>query len=82
MIKRVYISHIVALITISSVAQTSLKPGLTFRDCPDCPEMVVIPSGKFTIGSPANEEGRFSVEGPEKNVNIKQFDWCKFDVTR
>jgi formylglycine-generating enzyme required for sulfatase activity len=32
------------------------KPGTVFRDCPDCPEMVVIPDGSFTMGSSASEE--------------------------
>jgi len=36
--------------------------GVAFRDCPDCPEMVVAPAGKFTMGSPASEEGRFASE--------------------
>ena len=26
-------------------------PGTTFRDCPECPEMVVVPSGRFAMGS-------------------------------
>jgi formylglycine-generating enzyme required for sulfatase activity len=89
MIKCVYLTHIVALIAISSVAQTSLKPGLTFRDCPDCPEMVVIPAGSFTMGSPASELGHDSysaihlqLEGPLRVVNIKQFAAGKFDITR
>jgi len=32
------------------------KPGDVFRDCPDCPEMVVIPAGSFTMGSSASEK--------------------------
>src|SRR5208337_2332625 len=24
--------------------------GQSFRDCPDCPEMVVVPAGSFTMG--------------------------------
>jgi formylglycine-generating enzyme required for sulfatase activity len=32
-----------------------LQPGNTFRDCPECPEMVVIPAGKFLMGSSAEE---------------------------
>jgi formylglycine-generating enzyme required for sulfatase activity len=32
------------------------KSGNVFRDCPDCPEMVVIPDGSFTMGSSASEE--------------------------
>ena len=30
--------------------------GTVFRDCPDCPEMVVIPAGNFTMGSSAKEK--------------------------
>jgi formylglycine-generating enzyme required for sulfatase activity len=33
-------------------------PGRVFRDCSKCPEMVVVPAGSFTMGSPANEPQR------------------------
>src|SRR5438132_3793524 len=33
----------------------SRSSGNVFRDCRGCPEMVVIPSGKFTMGSSAEE---------------------------
>jgi hypothetical protein len=33
-----------------------LKPGSTFRDCFECPEMVVIPSGSFMMGATEAEE--------------------------
>jgi formylglycine-generating enzyme required for sulfatase activity len=26
------------------------EPGQTFKDCPKCPEMVVVPAGSFTMG--------------------------------
>ncbi|WP_158240848.1 formylglycine-generating enzyme family protein [Telmatospirillum siberiense] len=32
-------------------AKTVMPAGQTFRDCPDCPEMVVIPAGSIAIGS-------------------------------
>ena len=35
-----------------------------FRDCPECPEMVEVPSGSFMMGSPSSEEGRSRNEGP------------------
>jgi formylglycine-generating enzyme required for sulfatase activity len=61
---------------------TDLRPGQTFRDCADCPEMVVIPAGSFTMGSPDEEAGRFEVEGPLRPVSVGQFAAGKFDVTR
>jgi len=30
---------------------TAPHSGCVFKDCPDCPEMVVIPAGSFTMGS-------------------------------
>ena len=44
--------------------------GTRFRDCPDCPEMVVVPSGRFDMGSPPTEEGRRDNEGPVHPVTI------------
>jgi formylglycine-generating enzyme required for sulfatase activity len=32
-----------------------LKPKDSFRDCPNCPEMVVVPSGTFTMGASEND---------------------------
>jgi formylglycine-generating enzyme required for sulfatase activity len=61
---------------------TDFRAGQTFRDCPDCPEMVVAPAGSFMMGSPANEQGRDDTEGPQRRVNIRQFAVGKFDVTR
>lgn len=59
------------------------QPGQSFRDCNDgCPEMVVLPAGSFTMGSPANEAGREGDEGPQRTVTIaKPFAVGKFEVT-
>src|SRR5690606_6566377 len=80
---------IIVICAISSWAQKSLKPGEVFRDCPDCPEMVVIPGGSFTMGSTADEvqgyplaDIRVQLEGPQRVVNIKQFAVGKFNITR
>src|SRR5688572_27942819 len=61
-----------------------VKPGsgVSFRDCPDCPEIVVVPAGSFTMGSPPGEEGRLDREGPERQVTIaRPFGVGKFEVT-
>ena len=53
------------------VAHTGpLDPGTVFRDCSECPEMVVVPAGRFTMGSPFFEAGRYSDEEPRHRVTI------------
>ena len=47
-----------------------LGVGQRFRDCPECPEMVVVPAGSFLMGSPDAEEGRFEDEGPLHRVTF------------
>ena len=49
-----------------------LEPGRRFRDCDACPDMVVVPSGSFRMGSPASEEGRYDDEGPRHQVAIAE----------
>ena len=46
------------------------RPGRRFRDCAECPQMVVIPAGSFMMGSPESEEGRWDDEGPVHWVEI------------
>ena len=58
------------------------KPGDTFRDCPGCPEMVVVPAGSFLMGSPESEEGRWDDEGPVHEVTIaRPFAVGVYEVT-
>ena len=57
--------------------------GSAFRDCAECPEMVVVPAGSFRMGSPPSEEGRYEVEGPTRHVTISEpFAVGKYEVTR
>ena len=63
-------------------AQT-YKPGETFSDCDKCPEMVVVPAGSFTMGSPSYEKDRQENEGPQHEVIIPQpFAVGIYEVTR
>ncbi len=63
-----------------------LKPGSgkteSFKDCPDCPEMVVAPAGSFIMGSPETEKQRFTAESPQHRVTFqKPFAVGKFTVS-
>ena len=59
------------------------KAGEVFRDCAQCPELVVIPLGRFMMGSPAGEEGRFSDEDPLHRVSISEpLAVGRYEVTR
>jgi len=63
-----------------------------FRDCPVCPEMVVVRGGNFIMGSPAAEKswavshgatiGSVSDEAPQHVVSLTSFAIAKYDVTR
>jgi formylglycine-generating enzyme required for sulfatase activity len=43
--------------------------------------MIAVPAGKFTMGSPATEHGRFDSEGPQHAVSVRAFALGKYDVT-
>ncbi len=67
---------------LSAQEECALKPKDEFKECPTCPVMVVVPSGSFTMGSPASEPERSSDEGPQHQVTIgKAFAVGKFAVT-
>lgn len=62
--------------------ERGLRPGESFRECAkNCPEMVVIPEGKFIMGSPETEKGRGNDEWPRHEVKVKRFAVGKFTVT-
>ena len=59
-------------------AEAEMKPGKVFKDCAECPEMVVVPAGSFTMGS--NKGGD---ESPSHSVTIaKAFALGKIEITQ
>ena len=53
------------------------RPGREFKDCPECPEMVVVPAGWFMMGSYENSD-----EKPRHHVRIrKPFAVGRYEVT-
>jgi formylglycine-generating enzyme required for sulfatase activity len=63
--------------------EKAAQPGSDFKECANgCPTMIVVPAGKFTMGSPETEESRLAVEGPQHEVTIaKPFAVGRTDVT-
>jgi formylglycine-generating enzyme required for sulfatase activity len=82
-----YVIRLIAVVCSSlAISQASpaqseaeLRPGQEFRDCQDvCPEMVVLPSGEFMMGSPPPAKS----EGPQRKVSIaRPFAVGKYEVT-
>jgi formylglycine-generating enzyme required for sulfatase activity len=69
---------------IAGGAKLCVKPGTgeSFKDCADCPEMVIAPAGSFTMGTPEAEEGHQASESLQHEVRIsKPFAAGRFSVT-
>ncbi|MEE4330348.1 MAG: formylglycine-generating enzyme family protein, partial [Wenzhouxiangella sp.] len=56
-------------------------PNGTFKDCPDCPSMVVIPGGTFTQGAPVTELASKDDERPLREVSVPSFAIGQTEVT-
>ena len=67
---------------LSPERERALQPKDSFNECDICPQMVVVPAGSFTMGSPESEKGRNSWEGPQHVVTFaRPFAVGKFEVT-
>jgi formylglycine-generating enzyme required for sulfatase activity len=62
---------------LSTAKEQALKSGDSFKECAqDCPEMVVVPAGSYTMGGPAN------IEQPQHTVTFaKSFAVSKYEMT-
>jgi formylglycine-generating enzyme required for sulfatase activity len=66
--------------TLSTADERALKATNIFKECSDCPEMIVVPAGRFLMGSPPDQgnEG----ERPQHEVTIaKPFAVARFELT-
>ena len=81
-----YVEEIAPLdgVQIPRVKQEQLKgitpAGTIFKDCDKCPEMIVIPSGSFMMGS--SSEVQVFKEKPQHLVNVQLFAIGKYEVTQ
>src|SRR5258708_1326339 len=75
-----FLCVITAALVVAVTARAEEKGRREFRDCSDCPEMVVVPAGKFVMGRPAGGSGRFDFQGPPPPVSVRAFALGKCDV--
>jgi formylglycine-generating enzyme required for sulfatase activity len=69
-------------VTPPPVEAAPMEPGSVFRECDTCPEMVVVPTGRFTMGSAESEAGHQSDEEPQREVALTApFAVGRFEVT-
>ncbi|MGK2925166.1 MAG: bifunctional serine/threonine-protein kinase/formylglycine-generating enzyme family protein [Lysobacterales bacterium] len=57
---------------LEAIDDLTLRPGKTFRDCADCPTMMVLPSGSFWQGSEESATGALRNETPRRMVTIAE----------
>jgi formylglycine-generating enzyme required for sulfatase activity len=72
---------VAVLLTLGSGAHSAGLDDRSFKECDHCPEMIGIPAGRFVMGSPASEAGRFDAEGPQHIVAVKAFALARTDIT-
>ncbi len=72
--------------TLALPEECGLKPRDAFKECPNCPEMVVVPAGEFVMGSSKEDidNGLAAAnEAPQHKVAVKErFAVGRFEVTR
>ena len=70
-------------VPLSYESEMALVEKDRFKECTACPELVVVPSGEYMMGSPDDELDRTNNEGPQHRVKIPQrFAVGKLMVTR
>ena len=71
------------VLTIQQEKHLANAAGSEFRECAvACPLMVIIPTGKSTLGSPKDEVGRTKGEHPRHEVTVaRAFAASKYEVT-
>jgi formylglycine-generating enzyme required for sulfatase activity len=62
--------HVAA--ALAAMDELVMRPGKRFRDCPDCPEMIVVPPGSFVQGSPGTSAEGLGMERPTRTVTISE----------
>jgi len=57
---------------LQHIDDLTLRPGKTFKDCPDCPSMMVVPAAAYWQGSDEASKHALSMEKPRRQVTIDE----------
>ncbi len=67
---------------LAAAQELALKATDFFKECTDCPDMIVVPAGSFMMGSSSAEAGHKPGEDPQHSVTIaKPFAASKSEVS-
>jgi len=74
------------------IQKQKFAPGTVIKDCSECPELVVVPAGGFTMGSSAKEQALANAAGlpaeytgwesPQRYVRVPSFATGVYAVTK
>lgn len=73
------------LVSTPPAQNRPVQAGASYKDCEDCPDMVVIPAGTFMMGSKADPFASlqpFKYEQPQHSVSVRSFSIGKYEVTQ
>lgn len=76
--RKTIIPFILSLLTLASALHAAELAA--FKDCPECPEMITLPAGRFTMG--ATDKRHDETSQPAHAVTVKAFAIGKFEVTQ
>ena len=66
--------------TTAAGVDAGRRPGQVFRDCEDCPEMVVVPAGSFRMGCVVSGQDCRDDELPVHEVRVASFALGRYEV--
>ena len=72
----------VAAVVEKPLPQEKLNIGEEFQDCLECPAMVVIPAGYYTMGTSENDASHPDYEKPQRRIKIaRRLGVGRFEIT-
>jgi formylglycine-generating enzyme required for sulfatase activity len=72
---------LIGIVGVGAAQGRDLGPGKIFQDCPQCPEMVVVPTGSVKAGDPKDYDRADDPDRPSITI-AKPFAIGRFEVTQ